>query len=141
MGDVVVEQKEFNAQLSQKIHAVENPLEQKLDGFQSEMGQQFDSLQCSISKLAQQLDQKGEESQKEECLSGTMVEEPCLQQPQEGLVENFESSVGAAVCLWEKKEATSPLLTKDSSGQETVEGTQEPIIQSIPMKLNTSATA
>ena len=56
VGDAVVEQKEFNAQLSKKIHAVENPLEQKLDGFQSEMGQQFDSLQCSISKLAQQLD-------------------------------------------------------------------------------------
>ena len=78
VGDAVVEQKEFNAQLSQKIHAVENPLEQKLDGFQSEMGQQFDSLQCSISKLAQQLDQKGEDSQEEECLSGTMVVEPCL---------------------------------------------------------------
>ena len=75
----MVEQKEFNAQLSKKICVVENPLEQKLDGFQSEMGQQFDSLQCSISKHAQQLDQKGEEIQEEECLSGTMVEEPCLQ--------------------------------------------------------------
>ena len=53
VGDAVVEQKEFNAQLSQKIHAVENPLEQKLDGFQSKVGQQFESLQCSISKLAQ----------------------------------------------------------------------------------------
>ena len=105
------------------------------------MGQQFDSLQCSISKLAQQLDKKWEESQEEGCLSGTMVEESCLQQPQEGLVENFESSVGAAVCLWEKKEATSPLLTEDSSGQEIVEGTQELIIQPIPMKRNPSATA
>ena len=70
-----------------------------------------------------------------------MVEESCLHHPQEGLVENFESSVGAVVCLWEKKEATSPLLTEDSNGQETVEGTQEPIIQPIPMKLNSSATA
>ena len=44
-----------------------------------------------------------------------MVEEPCPQQPQEGLVENFESSdIGAAV--WEKKEATSLLLTEESSG-------------------------
>ena len=41
VGDAVVEQKKFNAQLSKKIHGVENPLEQKLDGFQSEMGQQF----------------------------------------------------------------------------------------------------
>ena len=48
----MVEQKEINAKLSQTIHVVENPLEQKLDGFQSEMGQLFDSLQCSISKLA-----------------------------------------------------------------------------------------
>ena len=52
VGDVVEEQKKFNAQLSQKIHIVENPLEQKLDGFQSKVGQQFDSRQCSISKLA-----------------------------------------------------------------------------------------
>ena len=51
VGYAVVEQKKFNAQFSQKIHAVENPLEQKLDWFQSEMGQQFDSLQCSVSKL------------------------------------------------------------------------------------------
>ena len=57
-----------------------------------------------------------------------MVEELCLQQPQEGLVENFESSVGADVCLWEKKEATSPLLTKDNSGKEEGEEPQEPII-------------
>ena len=59
VGDAVGEQKKFNAQLSQKIYNVENPLEQTLDGFQSELGQQFDSLQCSISKLVQQLDHKG----------------------------------------------------------------------------------
>ena len=52
VGDAVVEQKKFNAQLRKKIHAVENPFEQKLDGFQSEMGKQFDSRQCSISMLA-----------------------------------------------------------------------------------------
>ena len=52
VGDAVGEQKKFNAQLSQKIYNVENPLEQTLDGFQSELGQQFNSLQCSISKLA-----------------------------------------------------------------------------------------
>ena len=44
-----------------------------------------------------------EESQEEECLSDTMVDEPCLQQPQEGLVENSESSdIGVVVCLWEQ---------------------------------------
>ena len=110
VGDDVEEQKKFNAQLSQKNHTVENPLEQKLDGFQSEVGQQFDSLQCSISKLAQQVDHQGEENPEEVCLSDTMVEDHCLQQLQKGPVENFESSgIGAAICLWEKKE-TIPLL-------------------------------
>ena len=44
------ERKKFNAQLSQKIHTVENPLEQKLDGFQSEVGQQFDNLHSRFEK-------------------------------------------------------------------------------------------
>ena len=44
-----------------------------------------------------------------------MVEEQCLQQLQEGLVENFESSdIGAAVCLWEKKEVIPLLLTEEA---------------------------
>ena len=44
-----------------------------------------------------------------------MVEEQCLQQLQEGLVENFESSdIGAVVCLWEKKEAIPLLLTEEA---------------------------
>ena len=121
---------------------MENPLGQKLDGFQSEVGQQFDSLQCSISKLAQQLDHQGEENLEEVCLSDTMVEDHCQQQLQKGLVENFESSgIGAAIFLWEKKEATSPLLTEKSSEQETVEGTQEPIIQPNPIDLDPNATA
>ena len=69
-----------------------------------------------------------------------MVEESCLQQPQEILVENFEPSVGAAICLWEEKEATFP-LTEKSSGHEIVEGTQEPIIQPNPIDLDPNATA
>ena len=36
VGDVVEEQKKFNDQLSQKIHTVENSLNQKVDGLQSE---------------------------------------------------------------------------------------------------------
>ena len=83
-----------------------------------------------------------EESQEEECLDGTIVEEPCLQQPQEGLVENSESSdIGVVVCLWEKKDAIPLLLTEESSGHETGEEPQEPNLQPIPMKLNPSATA
>ena len=93
---------------------MENPLEQKLDGFQSEVGQQFDILQCSTSKLAQQVDHQGEENPEEVRLSDTMVEDHCLQQLQKDLVENFESSgIGVAICLWEKKEAI-PLLTEEA---------------------------
>ena len=84
VGDAVGEQKKFNAHLSQKIYTVENPLEQTLDGFQSELGQQFDGLQCSISKLAQQLDQE-EENLKEECLTETILVEQAQLQPREEL--------------------------------------------------------
>ena len=56
-----------------------------------------------------------EESQEEECLDGTIVEEPCPQQPQEGLVENSESSdIGVVVCLWEKKDTIPLLLTEEA---------------------------
>ena len=56
-----------------------------------------------------------EESQEEECLNGPMVEEPCLQQPQEGLVENSESTdIGVVVCLWEKEDAIPLLLTEEA---------------------------
>ena len=136
VGDAVVEQKEFNAQLSEKIHTEENSLDQRLDGLNNDFEHEWDNLQDSIEDLIDQQQCPPEE----ECQSGTMVEESCLQQPQESLVENFESSVGAAICLWEKKEATFP-LTERSSGHETGDEPQEPILQPIPMKLNPSATA
>ena len=56
-----------------------------------------------------------EESQEEECLSGTIVEESCLQQPQQCLVENSESlEIGVVVCLWEKEDAIPLLLTEEA---------------------------
>ena len=56
-----------------------------------------------------------EESQEEECLNGTIVEESCLQQPQQGLVENSESlEIGVVVCLWEKEDAIPLLLTEEA---------------------------
>ena len=56
-----------------------------------------------------------EESQEEECLNGPMVEESCLQQPQQGLVENSESlEIGVVVCLWEKEDAIPLLLTEEA---------------------------
>ena len=74
VGDAVDEQKEFNAQLSQKNHTVENPLEQKLDGLQSEVGQEFDILQQSISH-------RGEENPEDECLTETILGEQAQLQP------------------------------------------------------------
>ena len=133
MGDVVEEQKKFNAQLSQKIHTVENSLNQKVDGLQSEIGQKFDNLQKSISRLVNQQVHQEEESQEEECLSGTMVEEQCQQQP---LLES--SNIGAIVCPWEKN---SPMLTEEGSGKEEGEEPQKLILQPIPINLDPSATA
>ena len=54
-----------------------NNVNKRIDGLQSEMEHKFDNLQCLISKLAQQHDHHEEESQEEECLSDTMVEEQC----------------------------------------------------------------
>ena len=52
VGDVVEEQKKFNAQLSQRIHTMENFVDQKLDGLQSGIDHKIDNLQTSISMLA-----------------------------------------------------------------------------------------
>ena len=85
-------------------------MDQRLDGLNNDFEHEWDNLQYSIEDLVD-LQQCLPE---EECQSGTMVEEPCLQQPQESLVENFESSVGAVVCLWEKKDAIPLLLTEEA---------------------------
>ena len=135
----MVGQKEFNAQLSQKINTVENPLEQKLDGFQSEVGQQVDSLQCSISKLAQQLDHQGEENPEDECLTEAILGEQAQLQPQEELkVESVEAppeelqdapQLGIVYGLWKKEEEILPLLSEESNGKEAREEPQKPITQ------------
>ena len=151
VGGAVVEQKEFNAQLSQKIHTVENSVDQKLDGFQSEVGQQVESLQCSISKLARQLVHQGEENPEDECLIEAILGEQAQLQPQEELkVESVEAppeelqdaaQLGIVYGPWKKEEEILPLLSEESNGHETGEEPQEPILQPIPMKLNPSATA
>ena len=127
VGDVVVEQKEFNAQLSEKIHTEENSLDQRLDGLNNDFEHEWDNLQDSIEDLIDQQQCPPDE----ECQSGTMVKEPCLQQPQESLVENFESSVGAAIYLWEKKEATFP-LTEEGSGIEAGKAPQKLTLETEP---------
>ena len=71
MGDAVIEQKEFNAQLSKKIHTEENSPDQRLDGLNIDFEHKWDNLQDSIEDLVDlQLCPP-----EEECQSGTMVEE------------------------------------------------------------------
>ena len=86
VDNFIEEQRVVTVQANQETETVESSLSKELDGFQSEIDQKLDIQQESILKLTNQLVQQEEESPKEECLSGTMVEEPCLQQPQEGLV-------------------------------------------------------
>ena len=150
VGDAVVEQKEFNAQLSKKIYTVENPLEQTLDEFQSEVGQQVDSIQCSISKLAQQLDHQGEENPEDDCLTDIMAEDQCDQQPHQELIEDFielsegldeSSDMCDVVFPRENQEEIIAVLTEVGSGIEAGKEPQKLTLQPIPMKLNSTANA
>ena len=50
----MVEQKEFNAQLSEKIHTEENSLDQSLDGLNNDFEHDWDTLQYSIEDLIDQ---------------------------------------------------------------------------------------
>ena len=149
VGDAVGEQKKFNAQLSQKIYTVENPLEQTLNGFQSELGQQYDSLQCSISKLAQQPDHKGEENPEDEW-TGTILGVQVQLQPREELkMESVEApeerqhalESGVNFLPWTKEEQISALITEEGSGIEAGKEPQKLTLQPIPLKLNPTATA
>ena len=141
---------------NKKIHAhsivtVEDNLNKELDGFQSEIDQNLDILQESISKLAQQPDQEEEnleeESQEEKCLTETVLVEQVQLQPQEELKEESleapEDLQDASVTFWpwKQKEQISALITEESSGHGTGEEPQELIFQPIPMQLNPSATA
>ena len=144
------EQKEFNAQLTQKIHIVEKPLEQTLDGFQSELGQQFECLHCAISKLDQQLDHKGEENPEDECLTNIMAEEQCEQQPHQELIEDFielsegldeSSDMCDVIFPRENQEEIIAVLTEEGSGIEAGKEPQNLTLQPIPMKPNPTANA
>ena len=64
MGNFVESQRTINAQLSQKIDTMENNVNKRNDGLQSEMEQKLDNLQYSISKLANQLVHQGEDNPK-----------------------------------------------------------------------------
>ena len=80
VGDTVEEQKKFNAQLSQKIHTVENSVDQRLDGLQCEMDKKIDNLHYSISRPAQQLVHQEEGNPERECIDTVLGEQTQLQQ-------------------------------------------------------------
>ena len=80
VGNFVEVQKTINAQLSQKIEIMENIVDKRIDGLQSEMEHKLDNLQYSISKLTiQQHVHQEEVNLEEECLIDTTVEEHCKQ--------------------------------------------------------------
>ena len=106
---VLVEQVQLQPQEELKVESLEAP-EELQDT--SESGDTFwpRKQEEQTSALISE-----EESQEEECQNGPMVEESCLQQPQQGLVENSESlEIGVAVCLWEKEDAIPLLLTEEA---------------------------
>ena len=145
-GTRVEEQREVTVQANQETETVESSLNNESDGFQSKIDQNLDILQESISKLAQQPDQEEEnleeESQEEESLTETVLVEQTQLKPQEELevelVKAPEDLQETTVNFWPwtKEEQITALLTEKSSEHETMEGTQEPIID-----LNTIANA
>ena len=146
------EQRVVTVQANQENETVESSSNEKLDGFQSAIDRELDILQESISKLTNQFvhqeeESLEEESQEEECLTETVLVEQAQLQPQEELkVESLkapEALQDAPVSFWpwKNEEQIRALITEESSGQETGEEPQEPILQLIPMKLNPSATA
>ena len=110
------------------------------------MGQQVDSLQCSISKLAQQLDHR-EENPEDECLTETNFGEQAQLQPQEELkVESVEAppeelqdapQLGIVYGPWKKEEEILPLLSEESSGKEEIEKPQKSTAQTMKCPLPT----
>ena len=145
-GTRVEEQREVTVQANQETETVESSLNNESDGFQSKIDQNLDILQESISKLAQQPDQEEEnleeESQEEESLTETVLVEQTQLKPQEELevelVKAPEDLQETTVNFWPwtKEEQITALLTEKNSEHETMEGTQEPIID-----LNTIANA
>ena len=82
--------------LNQKVDGLQSEIVKKFDNLQSGIDKKFDNLRKSISRLANQNVHQEKESQEEECLSDTMVEEQCQQQL---LLES--SDIGVVVYPWE----------------------------------------
>ena len=147
MDNFIKDNRVVNVQAIRETETVESSLNKELDGFQSEIDQKLDIQQESILKPTNQFvhpEEKNleEESQEEECLTETVLVEQVQLQPQEELkVESLEAPEElqeAPVNFWPltKEKKINAMITEESSGHETLEGTQEPIID-----LDTTATA
>ena len=147
VDNFIEEQRVVTVQANQETKIVESSLVKELDGFQSRIDQKLDILQESISKLTNQFVHQEEENLGDECLTETILGEQVQLQPQEGLkVESLEApeelqEAPVNFWPWTKEEQINAMITEESSGHETGEEPQEPILQPIPMKLNPSATA
>ena len=99
---------------------MENNINKRIDGLQSEMEQKLDNLQYSISKLANQL-----VHQEEEYLEGEWLtdQEDLLQEPAEDPPEELQGAPQLCVEYgpWKKEEETSPMLTEEGNGEEEME--------------------
>ena len=115
-----------NVQTIREIETVKNSLNKRTDGLQSEIDQKLDIQQESILKLVPQFvhqEEKNleEESQEEECLTGTILGEQVQLQPQEELevelVKAPEDLQETTVNFWPwtNEEQNTALLTKESS--------------------------
>ena len=156
-GTRVEEQRVVTVQANQETETVESSLNKELDGFQSESDQKMDIKQESILKLTNQFvhqeeeEKLEEESQEDECLTETVLVEQVQLQPQEELKEESleapEELQDAPVNFWPwtNEEQIRALITEKSSGHETGEEPEEPIIQpnpqAIPIDLDHNATA
>ena len=150
VDNFIEEQRVVTVQANQETETVESFLNKKLDGFQSAIDQKLDILQESISKLTNQFVHQ-EENLEEECLTETILVEQDKLQPQEELKvelveappEELQDALESSIAFWpwRKEEEITALLTEKSSGHETVEGTQEPIIKPNPINLDPFATA
>ena len=126
------EQKKFNAQLSQKIHTVENSLDRILDGLQSEMDKKIDNLHYSISRLAQQHDHQEEGNPERECIDTVLGEQTQLQQLLQG--EFMQEPIKAPEELPGRE-------TGAGRGKEEGEEPQKHVFQPILTELNPTANA
>ena len=129
---------------------MENSLDQRLDGLQSEMDKKIDNLHYSISRVAQQRDHQREENPEDECLIEIILGEQVQLQPQEELkVESVEApeelqdapESGVTFWPWKKEEQISALITEESSGIEAGKEPQKLTLQPNPIDCDPNATA